>query len=382
MLIKVYQEHRILQPPNSHELQIAIRSTGICGSDLHYYRHGRNGDIMVREPLVLGHESAGEVIAIGDKVIGFNTGDRVALEVGLPCEECHLCIAGRYNLCEAMRFRSSAKSYPHFQGTLQEKLNHPARWCHKLPYGIPYQLGALLEPLGVAIHAIRRARICPGVSTLVFGAGAIGLLCAYMTKRIGAGVVIADIDKGRVNFAVDDDFADDHYIISRKQGQTIEEKLEFAKDIAAKVGALKNAQGIRYGGFDTVLECTGAESCVQAAIYATKPGGRVMLIGMGSPVQTLPLAAAALREVDLCGVFRYANTYDEGIRCLSDDQANLVNLKKLITHQYQGLNQAQGAFDMAGRTVDKTKRLVLKVMVNIDGSTECLPSTGLYHPQL
>ena len=336
----------------------------------------------MREPLVLGHESAGQVMAVGDLVVGFKKGDRVALEVGLPCEECDLCIAGRYNLCKAMRFRSSAKTFPHFQGTLQEQLNHPAKWCHKLPEGASYEVGALLEPLGVAIHATRRAQIPLSASVLVLGAGTIGLLCAYMARRTGADVVIADVDKGRVDFAVKNHFADNQYVISRQQGQIVEEKLDIAKDTASKIRGLENTLGISYGEFDTVFECTGAESCVQAAIYATKPGGRVMLVGMGNPIQTLPLSAAALREVDLCGVFRYANTYDEGIRCLSNDLVDLVDLKRLITHQYQGLDQAQDAFEMAGKTVDETKALVLKVMVNIDGLGECVPSTALYHPQL
>ena len=120
-----------MEPPGPTELQIAIRATGLCGSDLHYYQHFRNGDIRVQERLTLGHESAGVVNAVGLDVNGFAAGDRVALEVGLPCEECERCKEGRYNICSGMRFRSSAKSVPHYQGTLQERINHPASWCHK-----------------------------------------------------------------------------------------------------------------------------------------------------------------------------------------------------------------------------------------------------------
>ena len=126
------QERRLLPPPSPAELQISIRNTGLCGSDLHYYSHYRNGDILVREPLSLGHESAGVVSAVGSAVTqGFKVGDRVALEVGLPCGECKRCREGRYNICSGLRFRSSAKAFPHFQGTLQERINHPAEWCHK-----------------------------------------------------------------------------------------------------------------------------------------------------------------------------------------------------------------------------------------------------------
>ena len=119
-------EQRTLKPPGPTDLQIAIRATGLCGSDLHYYQHYRNGDIQVREPLSLGHESAGVVVEIGSQVDGFHVGNRVALELGLPCADCERCREGRYNICQQLRFRSSAKAFPHFQGTLQDRINHPA----------------------------------------------------------------------------------------------------------------------------------------------------------------------------------------------------------------------------------------------------------------
>lgn len=128
------QETRHLPSPLPHELQIAVRATGICGSDYSYYSKGRNGSLCAVGPLSLGHESAGVVVAVGDGLTAssFAVGDRVALEVGVPCDDgCRSCRRGRYNLCPKMRFRSSAKSVPHFQGTLQERVNHPARWCHK-----------------------------------------------------------------------------------------------------------------------------------------------------------------------------------------------------------------------------------------------------------
>lgn len=112
-------------------MQIAVEATGLCGSDLHYFNHYRNGDILVQEPLTLGHESSGVVTAVGSGVTNLRIGDRIALEVGLPCQECERCQEGRYNICKSLRFRSSAKSFPHFQGTLQEKINHPAVYCHK-----------------------------------------------------------------------------------------------------------------------------------------------------------------------------------------------------------------------------------------------------------
>lgn len=121
----------MIEEPTAGELQIAVKSTGICGSDVSYYKKFANGDLCACHPLSLGHESSGEVVAIGAQVTGFKLGDRVALEVGVPCDKCAFCRKGRYNLCKKLRFRSSAKSYPHYQGTLQERINHPAAWCHK-----------------------------------------------------------------------------------------------------------------------------------------------------------------------------------------------------------------------------------------------------------
>lgn len=125
------QEDRVIPALAPDEVQVAVQATGLCGSDLHYYNHYRNGDILVREPLSLGHESAGTVLAVGSDVTTLTAGDKVALEVGLPCESCEYCAKGRYNICKEMKFRSSGKYFPHAQGTLQERINHPARWCHK-----------------------------------------------------------------------------------------------------------------------------------------------------------------------------------------------------------------------------------------------------------
>ncbi|KAF2721020.1 GroES-like protein [Polychaeton citri CBS 116435] len=354
-------EKRSLPAPSADELQIRIASTGLCGSDLHYYSHYRNGDILVREPLSLGHESSGTVTAVGSNATSnFSVGDKVALEVGLPCEECTRCQEGRYNICSGMKFRSSGKAFPHFQGTLQERLNHPAKWCHKLPRDVSLDMGAVLEPLGVALHAFRRSYMQKGYTVLVFGAGAVGLLCAAVAKVKGAAkVIIADIDAGRLDFAVRNGFADTSYCVPMKRGKDIDENLAIAKETAAVIGKV---DGI--GEVDVVFEATGVPSCVQAGIFSTRPGGRVMLVGMGHPVQTLPLAAAALREVDIVGVFRYANTYPESIELVQQAAQSGPDLAKLITHRYNGLEEAVKAFEMAGKTKDADGNLVLKCVID------------------
>lgn len=251
---------------------MTVKSTGLCGSDLHYFSHFRNGDIQVRQPLTLGHESAGVVAAVaqgGSAAAKFAVGDHVALEVGLPCRECKLCLAGRYNICRAMSFRSSAKSFPHAQGTLQEAVAHPAAFVHKLPAGVPLEMGALVEPLSVALHAGDRAALQGGEAVLVLGAGAVGLLCCAVAKVRGAGrVVVADINADRVAWAVARGFADDGVVVPMKRPDGVDAKLEFAREVAALVA---EKVGAAEGGVDRTFECTGVESCLQAAIYVSIP---------------------------------------------------------------------------------------------------------------
>ncbi|KAK4180832.1 putative sorbitol dehydrogenase [Triangularia setosa] len=396
-------EQRHIQEPSIGELQVAIKTTGICGSDVSYYKKFANGDLCACQPLSLGHESSGTVVAIGPHVTGFNIGDRVALEVGIPCGQCTICRQGRYNLCKKMRFRSSAKSFPHFQGTLQDRINHPATWCHKLPENISFDAAALLEPLSVALHAVNRATPAPGSSALVLGAGAVGLLTAAMARQSGCSTVtIADVDQGRVNFAITKGFATHGYVVPRQlhtssscsslynssnsgtstpcegvmtPASTIsfQSSLDTAKTLAAEMLAEANGSSPLVDdedyGVDITFECTGKEVCMHTALYATKAGGKVIMVGMGTPIQTLPMSVAHLREIDILGIFRYANTYSTGIKLLcARDRPNrggyvLPNLDEMVTHRFKGLDNAKGAFELASRTVDDDGNLVLKVVI-------------------
>jgi len=187
--------------------------------------------------------------------------------VGLPCDSCSRCQEGRYNICKELKFRSSGKSFPHFQGTLQERINHPARWCYKLPEELSLDVGALLEPLGVALHAFRRSHMPKEATVIVFGAGAVGLLCAAVAKVKGAKkVIIADIDEGRLQFAVKNGFAHSYFLVPMKRGKDIDENLAIAKETAASLGKVDSV-----GEVDVVFECTGVPSCVQAGIFVSLP---------------------------------------------------------------------------------------------------------------
>lgn len=397
-------ETRSIEEPGLGELQIEVKSTGICGSDVSYYKKFANGDLCACSPLSLGHESSGVVVAIGPQVGGFKLGDRVALEVGLPCGQCSICRKGRYNLCKKMRFRSSAKSVPHFQGTLQERINHPAMWCHKLPEHVSLEAAALLEPLSVAIHAVNRAAPTPGSTALVMGAGTVGLLTAAMARRSGCtSVTITDVDAGRVDYAVKRGFATHGYVVSRPfhsssscssfssssgtstphdlgvmtpasvYSNSVQGRFESAKALAADILSLSAPPpGLEADdeddGVDVTFECTGKETCMHTCLYATRPGGKLIMVGMGTPIQTLPMSAAHLREVDILGIFRYANTYPTGIKLLcSQGQGgagyNLPSLDDMVTHRFKGLGAAKHAFELASRTIDDDGNLVLKVVI-------------------
>ncbi|KFY44985.1 hypothetical protein V494_01207 [Pseudogymnoascus sp. VKM F-4513 (FW-928)] len=395
-------ETRQIAPPQDDELQIAIKATGICGSDVSYYKKFANGDLCACSPLSLGHESSGVVVAMGAQVKNFTIGDRVALEVGIPCGNCGVCRGGRYNLCKKMRFRSSAKSVPHFQGTLQERINHPARWCYKLPSTVSFAAAALLEPLSVAIHAVSRAAVTSGTSALVLGAGTVGLLTAAMARQSGCHTVtIADLSAPRVAYALKHGFATHGYVvppsslspsttssgtstpassstapfstpISRYAETTLQ--LAAAKALAADlIGVTQKApedDDVDDVGVDYTFECTGVEMCMQTSLYATRPGGKAAIVGMGTPIQTLPLSAAQLREVDLVGVFRYANTYERAIRIVeggaqmrAQGLGGFPDLDGMVTHRIKGLGEAQKGMELACRTTDGEGGLVVKVVI-------------------
>lgn len=392
-------ESRELAHLASDEIRIAIRSTTICGSDVHYYTHFRNGSIQVREALCLGHEAAGQVVAVGSKVSqagsSLKVGDAVALECGVPCGECVLCRSGRYNICPDLRFRSSASKFPHFQGTLQEFVVHPARWVHRLPPELNCEAGALLEPLAVAVHAVRRVgsdMISPRRACLVFGAGAVGLLCAMAVRAEGCqDVVMVDIDEGRLRFALENGFASVVYAVKPKRGETLEDKLGMARATATEIGELKWPGGESMGKVQRTFECTGAESCLQSSIYvssfkrhtcshsltigfaqATASGGSVILVGMGIPNHTLPISDLSAREINLVSTWRYADAYPRAIEIAQAsvtrspiDGNTLPDMSQMITHRFKGLDLVPEALEMATKTRDTDGRLVVKSMVHL-----------------
>ncbi|KAJ5902739.1 hypothetical protein N7495_003267 [Penicillium taxi] len=381
-------EKRDVTPPTGSEVQVAIQATGICGSDLHYYSHGRNGDFVVRAPMCLGHESAGTITAIGPEVTTLKVGDRVALEVGLPCRKCALCQTGRYNICSSMQFRSSAKAFPHLDGTLMERTNHPAGMCHLLPTHVSDAGGALVEPLAVCLHAIRRSRpptkeqvelaraTGEGTAALVFGAGAIGLLLAsaLAASENFSTIVVADIDAARLKIAAGLGLGLKTALIPRSDpanpppakdaphADQTAYALQSAQRLASTLVKTATEGDTSLLGFSRVYDCTGVPACVQAGIYASAPGGVLVQIGMGNPIQTLPVGAAALREVDIIGVFRYDGyAYPAAISLLASGKLKTTE-EKVVTHRLT-LEEGERAFTLAGKGVDESGNPVVKVII-------------------
>lgn len=362
-----------------------MRATGLCGSDLHYYNHGRNGDFVVREPMCLGHESSGTVTATGSAVTSLQVGNRVAMEVGLPCRRCALCQQGRYNICPEMKFRSSAKVFPHFDGTLMERTNHPADMCHKLPENVSFAGGALTEPLAVCLHAVRRSHppskddvqlaqsAGEKTSALVFGAGAIGLLLAgaLATAQNFSSIVVADIDARRLEIAKSLNLGLQTFLIPKVAYPENPPPARDAPHAEQTAFALANAQRIAAtlkevsqvaNGFARVYDCTGVPACVQTGIYAAAAGGILVQIGMGNPVQTLPVGAAALREVDIIGVFRYDGyAYPAAIALMASGKFTRVE-ELVVTHRL-GFEEGERAFTLAGNGIDENGTPVVKVVI-------------------
>jgi L-idonate 5-dehydrogenase len=169
-------EERSAVPLADDQVRLRFGAGGICGSDLHYYFDGRVGDFAVREPLILGHEVAGEVVETGAAVSRVKVGDRVAVNPSLPCWRCRACQAGRTNLCARMTFYGSAAVMPHVQGAFQEQLIAHESQCFVVPPSIPFAIAAMAEPLAVCLHAVQRAGALPGAHVLITGSGPIGAL--------------------------------------------------------------------------------------------------------------------------------------------------------------------------------------------------------------
>ncbi|KJZ73707.1 Putative D-xylulose reductase A [Hirsutella minnesotensis 3608] len=307
-----------------HDVLVAINYTGICGSDVHYWQRGSIGHFVVREPMVLGHESAGTVVETGSAVTSLRPGDCVALEPGYACRRCSDCRAGHYNLCEKMVF---AATPPH-HGTLTGLWTAPADFCYKLPEGVSLREGALIEPLAVAVHIVKQASIRPGQSVVVMGAGPVGLLCAAVARAYGAITVVSvDVVQSKLDFARD--FAATHTYLPQKRSPE------------ENAAAIRELAGLPKGA-DVVIDASGAEPSIQTSLHLVRMGGVYVQGGMGKPDISFPIMALCLKEVTARGSFRYGpGDYELAIQLVSSGQ---VDVNKLVS-QVVPFSKAEEAFN-------------------------------------
>lgn len=317
------------------DVLVAIRDVGICGSDVHYYEHGRIGDYVVEDPLVLGHESAGEVVEVGENVVGIEPSDRVALEPGVPCRRCAHCKRGDYHLCEDVVFMAT----PPHDGAFAEYVAWPADYAYELPDSVSMTEGALCEPLSVGIHACRRGDVGIGDTVLVTGAGPIGLMIVEAARAAGAtNVIVTDVVPEKLAFA-------------RERGVDLAVNVS-ETDLEAAVD--ESTDGV---GADVVVEASGAKPSIQSTLDVVRRGGTVVLVGLASEA-TVPIDVLELidNEIDVCGSFRYKNTYDAAIDLLAD---GTVDIEGIVDFR-SSLDSIDDAFQRA------TESTVIKGMISID----------------
>lgn len=310
------EDMRLEQTPvpeiTENEVLIEMDCVGICGSDVHYLVHGRIGDFIVKEPMIIGHEASGIVCKIGAAVKNLKIGDRVAIEPGVPCRLCEFCKTGRYNLCPDMQFCAT----PPVHGNLRRFYAHAADFCFKLPDHVTMEEGALLEPLSVGVHACRRANVQLGLDVLILGAGPIGLSTLLSAKAMGASnVVVTDLLQKRLDVAKSLG-ATHTYVVPRDVAADV-----VAADIHKLLGSAPHV----------TIDCSGSEATNRLALQATKSGGTIVVVGCGPPNVNLPLVAAMAREIDIRGVFRYCNDYSTALALVSSGK---VDVNRLITHHF------------------------------------------------
>jgi L-iditol 2-dehydrogenase len=317
------------------EVLIKIHRTGICGSDLHFYQHGELGPFKVTTPVILGHESSGRVVQVGANVKNLKVDDRVVVEPGIPCGRCEMCKRGRYNLCSKVKFLSA----PPEHGTFAEYVALREDFAHKMPEHMAYDEGALIEPLAVGIHALRRGNVRPGMSVAILGAGPIGLVTMMAAHAQGV-TDICMIDR-----------LQDRLEIARYLGaeRVINVKEEDAKEVIYEWN--------EDNGVNIVIEAAGSIETVQLSAELVGVGGTIVLVGWpGQRTFPFPLEDILSKELNVLGVNRYVNVFPESIELVKSKRINLISL---ITHRFS-LEQLKKAFDF----IIEKKSQVIKVMIS------------------
>ena len=310
-------------PLGPRDVAVRIRAGGICGSDLHYYHHGGFGAVRIREPMVLGHEIAGEVMEVGAGVRVVRPGDRVAVNPSRPCQICAFCLEGTPRHCLEMRFFGSAMRFPHVQGGFRERLVCDESQAVRIPDGLSLEHAAFAEPLSVCLHAASQAGALLGRRVLITGTGPIGALSILVARHAGAREIVAT------------DLADAPLAIASRIGA--DRVINMRTDAAAL-----DVYAAGKGHFDVVIEASGSAAALIAALPVARPGAVIVQCGLGGDM-TLPMNMIVAKELQLRGTFRF----DAEFACAVDVLASgAIDVAPLLT-EIVPLADAVRGFELA-----------------------------------
>lgn len=302
--------------------------------------------------MVLGHESSGVVTEVGAKVTHLRPGDRVAIEPGRPCRRCDFCRGGAYHLCPDMIFAA----LPPTDGTLSKYYANAADLCYQIPDAMTLEEAAMVEPVAVAVTLCRTARLRAHQSVVVLGCGPIGILCAAVARAWGAGKIVGvDVVQSRLDLA--SAYGVDGVFLPERHGDPASSNTTTSpmQHSQAQAEALCARFGLGHGA-DVVLECSGAEACVQMGVYAARPGATMVQAGMGREEVNFPITQVCTQGITLRGSIRYlAGAYPAAIELIAGGK---VDVKRLITNRFR-FEEAEGAFEL----VREGRADVFKVMI-------------------
>ena len=318
------------------DVKVAIHTVGICGSDVHYYTHGAIGQFVVREPMVLGHEAAGTVIAVGANVKNIKPGDRVCMEPGIPDPTSKASRLGLYNVDPAVRFWAT----PPVHGVLTPEVVHPASFTNKLPDNVSFAEGAMVEPFAVGLQAATRARIAPGDIALVIGCGPIGIMTALAALAGGCSrVLISDLSRQKLDIAAQYAGITPVNITQQSIGDAV-------------------AQATDGWGADIIFEASGSPRAYDGIFDLLRPGGALVLVGLPvEPVQ-FDVPGATVKEARIETVFRYANNFDRAVNLIASGK---VDLKPLITDTFD-FRDSIAAFERAAKGLPQDVKLQIRLI--------------------
>ena len=305
------------------QVEVRIEAGGICGSDLHYFNHGGFGAIRLKEPMILGHEIAGTISALGAGTSGFSIGERVAVSPSKPCSTCQYCLRGWQNQCLDMRFYGSAMRMPHVQGAFRQLLVAEAFQCHRIADGVSINEAAFAEPFAVTLHAVNRAGSLLGKRVLITGCGPIGALCILAARAHGAReVIVTDVMDGVLKMAA---------LVGADRTINVADNPEQLSEYAVNKGSI-----------DVMFEASGNERALRAGLEVLRPRGILMQLGLGGDM-SVPQNVIVAKELEIRGSFRFHEEFALAVDLINRGR---VDVTPLLTEIFD-MKDAVKAFETA-----------------------------------